>query len=83
MIRGLSPLKTALTINPLDDELIDSELWKKDKKKLIEAISDQLITSLLHFSSNSAILDYFSLNLYFRKRSIEEINKLKGNTIKE
>jgi len=42
---GTVTVKDSFNYKALDDELVDSELWKKDKKKLIEAVSDQLITT--------------------------------------
>ena len=43
--KGTVTVKDSFNYKSLDDELIDSELWKKNKKKLIEAVSDQLITT--------------------------------------
>ena len=43
--KGTVTVKDSFNYKSLDDELIDSELWKKDKKKLIETVSDQLITT--------------------------------------
>lgn len=43
--KGIVTVKDSFNYKSLNDELIDLSLWKKDKDKLINGVSDQLLTT--------------------------------------